>query len=181
MRASSASSITGMWNDERLMQIARVVGTVVSTKKHRKFEGAKLLLVQPLNWTTPARRGASCRGRRRRRGAREGARGARGARCRRSARRESGASRRGNHRHHRRSGPRAVTEQELRALVREAIARHVDHRAAAGPSHAAPAFDRRHASHLLLPVERGSEGGGACLIEPTVRCNHCGYCQSYGH
>jgi len=31
------------------MQIARVVGTVVATHKHRKFEGAKLLLVQPLN------------------------------------------------------------------------------------------------------------------------------------
>jgi len=31
------------------MQIARVVGTVVSTQKHPKFEGAKLLLVQPLN------------------------------------------------------------------------------------------------------------------------------------
>ena len=30
------------------MQIARVVGTVVSTQKHRKFEGSKLLLVQPL-------------------------------------------------------------------------------------------------------------------------------------
>jgi len=31
------------------MQIGRVVGTVVSTQKHRKFEGAKLMLVQPLN------------------------------------------------------------------------------------------------------------------------------------
>lgn len=30
------------------MQIARVIGTVVSTQKHGKFEGAKLLLVQPL-------------------------------------------------------------------------------------------------------------------------------------
>ena len=30
------------------MLIARVVGQVVSTQKHRKFEGAKLLLVQPL-------------------------------------------------------------------------------------------------------------------------------------
>ena len=30
------------------MQIARVIGTVVSTQKHRKFEGSKLLLVQPL-------------------------------------------------------------------------------------------------------------------------------------
>ena len=31
------------------MQIARVIGTVVATQKHRKFEGAKLLLVQPVN------------------------------------------------------------------------------------------------------------------------------------
>src|SRR5262249_47298466 len=30
------------------MQICRVVGTVVSTQKNRKLEGAKLLLVQPL-------------------------------------------------------------------------------------------------------------------------------------
>jgi ethanolamine utilization protein EutN len=29
------------------MQIGRVVGTVVATQKHRKLEGAKLLLVQP--------------------------------------------------------------------------------------------------------------------------------------
>jgi microcompartment protein CcmK/EutM len=28
--------------------LARVVGTVVSTQKHHKFEGAKLLLVQPI-------------------------------------------------------------------------------------------------------------------------------------
>jgi ethanolamine utilization protein EutN len=31
------------------MLIGRVIGTVVSTQKHRTFEGAKLLLVQPLN------------------------------------------------------------------------------------------------------------------------------------
>ena len=30
------------------MQIARVVGTVVATHKHRTFQGAKLMLVQPL-------------------------------------------------------------------------------------------------------------------------------------
>ena len=30
------------------MLLARVVGTVIATKKHRKFDGAKLLLVQPL-------------------------------------------------------------------------------------------------------------------------------------
>lgn len=31
------------------MQIARVIGTVVSTQKHRKLDAATLLLVQPLN------------------------------------------------------------------------------------------------------------------------------------
>ena len=30
------------------MQVARVIGTVVATKKHRAFEGATLLLVQPV-------------------------------------------------------------------------------------------------------------------------------------
>src|SRR5262249_52590355 len=40
-------SITRLLNYQ--MQIARVVGTLVSTQKHRKFEGAKLLLVQPLD------------------------------------------------------------------------------------------------------------------------------------
>src|SRR5258706_14983411 len=48
MRASWASSIAGTW-DESAVQLARVIGTVVATQKHRKFEGAKLLLVQPLN------------------------------------------------------------------------------------------------------------------------------------
>jgi ethanolamine utilization protein EutN len=37
------------------MHLARVVGTVVSTQKHRTFEGAKLLLVQPLNADGSAR------------------------------------------------------------------------------------------------------------------------------
>ena len=37
------------------MQIARVVGTVVSTQKNRKLEGAKLLLVQPLTLEGTAR------------------------------------------------------------------------------------------------------------------------------
>ena len=73
-----------------------------------------------------------------------------------------------------------VTDQELRSLVRETVLRHVG-QAAADPSHTVSLFDRRHASHLLLPLARGSDGDGACLIEPTVRCTHCGYCQSYGH
>jgi ethanolamine utilization protein EutN len=30
------------------MQVGRVIGTLVATQKHRKLEGAKLLIVQPL-------------------------------------------------------------------------------------------------------------------------------------
>jgi acyl CoA:acetate/3-ketoacid CoA transferase alpha subunit len=57
MRASLALSIAGT-SGESAVQLARVIGTVVATQKHRKFEGAKLLLVQPLNLDgTP--RGAS--------------------------------------------------------------------------------------------------------------------------
>ena len=37
------------------MQIARVIGTVVSTQKNRKLDGAKLLLVQPLTLSGEAR------------------------------------------------------------------------------------------------------------------------------
>jgi hypothetical protein len=77
-----------------------------------------------------------------------------------------------------------ISDQELRALVRDAIARNG--RAAAGPGDSAGSgvpgtFDRMHASHGRLPLAGGSEGDGLCLIEPAVRCNHCGYCQSLGH
>jgi microcompartment protein CcmK/EutM len=39
------------------MQLAKVVGTVVSTHKNRKLEGAKLLLVQPVTPDGEARGG----------------------------------------------------------------------------------------------------------------------------
>ena len=73
-----------------------------------------------------------------------------------------------------------MTEEELRALVRESVERHLR-----GPITAtAPAVrpSAPHVSHLILPVQAGAAiGEGICLIEPTVGCNHCGYCQSYGH
>jgi len=82
-----------------------------------------------------------------------------------------------------------MNEQDIRGLVREAIERHLGR----------PQFvegqlsivDRQssivsrasdHASHILLKVVPGSEiDDGMCVIEPAVRCNHCGFCQSYGH
>jgi hypothetical protein len=78
-----------------------------------------------------------------------------------------------------------MTDTELRELVREAIARH--HQSGGSLSvrdPGAPAEPRSfhmHPSHGLLPMLRGADGDGACLIEPAVHCNHCGYCLSYGH
>ena len=71
-----------------------------------------------------------------------------------------------------------ISEQELRSMVRDAIARH----AGARPlENAATDSCRSHASHVRLPVLRGGDDDGMCLIEPAVRCNHCGFCQSFGH
>jgi hypothetical protein len=74
-----------------------------------------------------------------------------------------------------------MTDEELKSLVRDAVARHLaghprdpqDGPAVANPA-AHPGFHR-----YALP--RGSETDGSCLIEPAVRCTHCGYCQSHGY
>jgi hypothetical protein len=78
-----------------------------------------------------------------------------------------------------------VNDQELREMIRESIARHLGPptEQAAAERSGLPGFRfSAHASHALLPLVRGGDSGdGACLIEPAVRCNHCGYCLSYGH
>jgi hypothetical protein len=77
-----------------------------------------------------------------------------------------------------------MTDQELRAMIRDSIARHAGGAGAARLPGSAPdpvvAFNA-HVSHLRLPLVRASDDDGACIIEPAVRCNHCGYCQSLGH
>ena len=78
-----------------------------------------------------------------------------------------------------------MDERELRSLVREAVERHLGRPAEKMGRDSRPFFDSRfspHPSHVLLKVVPGSEiDDGACVIEPAVRCNHCGFCQSYGH
>jgi hypothetical protein len=71
-----------------------------------------------------------------------------------------------------------ISDDELRSLVRNAIARATGSDASVDR---APAAFHVHSSHFKLPLARGADGDGACLIEPTVRCNHCGYCLSLGH
>jgi len=73
-----------------------------------------------------------------------------------------------------------MTEQEIRMLVRDAIARHTGQTASA-PPRAAPAFFHLHASHGMFALPDGADSDGPCIIEPAVMCNHCGYCKSYGH
>ena len=76
-----------------------------------------------------------------------------------------------------------MTDEELRTLVRDAIARHLGGAAPAAPPPAAAPVPlwRAHPSFGRFLVERGDEQGGACIIEPSVSCNHCGFCQSFGH
>ena len=90
-----------------------------------------------------------------------------------------------------------MNEQELRSLVREAIERHLGRTesatkvapyagfdaesAAVRRARLQSRFEGADASHFLLKVLPGSEIDGACVIEPSVRCNNCSFCQSYGH
>jgi hypothetical protein len=82
-----------------------------------------------------------------------------------------------------------MTDDQLRALVRDAVARHLG-QAPLAPMPAAPGAAAaaatsgivlRHPSHYRYALASGEDMDGPCLIEPTVRCNHCGYCQSHGH
>lgn len=89
-----------------------------------------------------------------------------------------------------------MNEQELRSIVRAAIAKQMGGSAVHGPSsmvHGSQ-FEElsqpervpagvpfgSHASHFLY-MQLVNDNGGQCLIEPNVPCNHCGYCQSHGH
>jgi len=76
-----------------------------------------------------------------------------------------------------------MTEQELRTLVRQAIARHAG--AGATASGGAPSFTVGRVlsdpAHAMFVVPSGADAGGPCIIEPAVMCNHCGYCKSMGH
>jgi hypothetical protein len=71
----------------------------------------------------------------------------------------------------------SMDEQALRVLVREAVAKRLQGAHPASPADRPVTF-AAHVSHAryVLP-----ESDGPCLIEPTVPCNHCGYCQSHGH
>ncbi|PYR68043.1 MAG: hypothetical protein DMF88_10725 [Acidobacteria bacterium] len=74
-----------------------------------------------------------------------------------------------------------MTEEELRALVRQAIARVRTHGSAGRVLVDPPDRPALHASHAMFQVTSGADEAGPCIIEPAVPCNHCGYCKSLGH
>lgn len=86
-----------------------------------------------------------------------------------------------------------LNDEEIRNLVRDAIARARGHASTSPPSQTAPlepatsasASDQVivhvHASQALFVLGPSGDGDGNCVIEPAVRCTHCGYCQALGH
>jgi hypothetical protein len=84
-----------------------------------------------------------------------------------------------------------MDEQQLRALVRDAIARHLGPPAGpvaslpAGSATPPPASAHQPAPPASIAVARfvvaRAPGETECVIEPSVTCNHCGHCLCYGH
>ena len=67
-----------------------------------------------------------------------------------------------------------MNEEMLRQMVKEAVARRLGR----SDEVRVPAIVVQHASHYRYALQ---PSGDACLIEPNVQCNHCGYCESHGH
>ena len=77
-----------------------------------------------------------------------------------------------------------MNDDEIRALVREAIQKHLGSSSSGTPGTPGTPGTLGTVSPLLsfsrYKVQRVSDDG-MCLIEPAVRCNHCGYCECHGH
>ena len=75
-----------------------------------------------------------------------------------------------------------MNEELIRSLVRDTIARHLGTADAFAPPNPdaplQPVTFLTHGSHYRYAVPKSGE---ACVIEPAVRCNQCGYCESHGH
>lgn len=72
-----------------------------------------------------------------------------------------------------------MQDDHLRALIREAIARHLfdDGRGRMTDTSSC----KTHVSHGRFVFLAPTEPDAPCVVEPHVRCHHCGFCQSYGH
>ena len=82
-----------------------------------------------------------------------------------------------------------MNDDELRALIRAAIQRHMGSGSNSPQVVAEGGVSTKlaeyHASEVGLSfsqyrLERAA-GDTSCLIEPAVQCNHCGFCKCHGH
>ena len=79
-----------------------------------------------------------------------------------------------------------MTDDEIRSLVRVAIQKHLGS-PSRGASLDAPATSSAPPPPPALSISFGryalprAEDDTMCIIEPAVKCNHCGYCQCHGH
>jgi hypothetical protein len=82
-----------------------------------------------------------------------------------------------------------MTDDEIRSLVRVAIQKHLGAPAnvESGYSRIAPpaAVVQPQPPVLSISFSRyalpRAGDDTMCMIEPAVKCNHCGYCQCHGH
>jgi hypothetical protein len=76
-----------------------------------------------------------------------------------------------------------MDEQQLRGLVREAIARHLGPEGGppSVPAPAAPAAAPPGSIAVARFHVARAPGEIDCVIEPSVTCTHCGHCLCYGH
>jgi hypothetical protein len=76
-------------------------------------------------------------------------------------------------------------DDRIRAAIDSALRRHVARKTgAAAPVGVGRLAAPDHPSHIRFVLRRETpEGDDAlpCLVEPDVRCSHCGYCVSFGH
>lgn len=84
-----------------------------------------------------------------------------------------------------------MNEQELRLLVRSAVARHLGTGVPRGIEGVGRGSSRAEdPGNEAIPLRLVSSHtlytdlvnvGDACVIEPAVKCDHCGYCKSHGY
>jgi hypothetical protein len=72
-----------------------------------------------------------------------------------------------------------MTDDEIRQLVRGAIARHLGGASSRVPSVPSAPVSAVPISFARYPIAR-SVDDVMCIIEPAARCNQCGFCQCHG-
>ena len=80
-----------------------------------------------------------------------------------------------------------MNDDDLRALVRAAIQRHLSVQPPLRSAFAPPEAEALRRIEPAVAISFGqyklerAADDTMCIIEPVVRCNHCGYCKCHGH